>query len=82
MKYISLSLDVEGLENNKLYVYARAKDKLKRVNICGADFVITDKELKDTEPLDAVTRNAKNKNATPPQLHNILFFETLKAFRR
>lgn len=91
MKYITLNFDVEGLLNNRLYVYKvqhnYSKDaghttELVPIDIGGADFVIADRQLSTSEVLTHEKTLADSNNVTPKQLHNILFFEMLKAFRR
>lgn len=80
MKYINLCIDTEGLRKNGLHVYQRDGDGIKKVD--APQFIITngraDLASDFVNPFSAFL----TKDITPKQYNNIVFFETLKAFRR
>ena len=83
---------MSGLVNNNLNVYRRVlvenktgdgyHYELENIDIGDADFIITDTPLNAGEMFTAETTLRNSDNITPKQYNNIMFFETLKAFRR
>lgn len=85
MKYINLLIDVEGLKNNGLHVYKKTTDGLEKLD--NGHFVIVDEIAKQSGLLEIPSdfthpEYILKQDVTPKQYNNILFFETLKAFRR
>lgn len=79
MKYINLNIDIKGLHNNGLHVYEKTAEGLKKVE--NGAFVIVDECAQ--LPCDFLHPHyILKQDVTPKQYNNILFFETLKAFRR
>lgn len=91
MRHLYFSIDTEGLTNNHLHIYKRnyevskdGKSKTTFEPVDLADFIITDRTLSISEQLQGLNSDTikHSKDVTPKQLHNIIFFEMLKAFRR